>query len=295
MTGQPDRNKEPGIRESGTVKVSAEEAREIARKFYRYDQVAAERIPRTGDFREEHSRRYKDQGYLIIDQLLAREEIDAALQEVSDIIHQKLKGPRVQLSRPESELKTPEERERAVRKIYQYVDYAPALRSIAFHPELIRIVERLLGDKARLVGEQGLLKPPFGGAEKPWHQDMAYGGLFFKKQIVTVWIALDEAGLDNGCMHIIPRSHLGGGVPHYMIRDWQMCDAHVDVERDVAVPLAPGGALFFSGLLHHGTPANFSAKKRRALQFRYAPASSELMSKEAFRLMFTNEFTDAEC
>lgn len=80
-----------------------------------------------------------------------------------------------------------------------------------------------------------------------------------------------------------------------MIRDWQMCDSHVDCDKDVAAVMKPGSVLLFSGLLQHGTPANFSAKRRRALQFRYAPASSGLMSKEQFKIMFTNEMTEVEC
>ncbi|MBP1996621.1 phytanoyl-CoA dioxygenase family protein [Paenibacillus eucommiae] len=275
--------------------VPQEIAEDIARRYYRYDRLATERINRSENFVEKHISFYKDQGYVVVDQLLSQTEVDGALEEISDIIQKKLAGPKIQFFKPENEHWTAEERELAVRKIYNYVQFAPKLNAIAYHPAILHIVEQLLGDNAVLVGEQGLLKPPHGGGEKPWHQDMAYGGLFYKKQIVTVWIALDEANLDNGCMHIIPRSHLAGGVPHFLVRDWQMCDSHVDVEKDMAVCLQPGGALFFSGLLQHGTPANFSALKRRALQFRYAPASSELMSKEQFKLMFTGEIMDAEC
>lgn len=275
--------------------VPEEQARQIALRYYRYDNVAQTRFARSEPFSEEHLRFYKDQGYLIVDDLLTAEEVEGALEEIGDIIHQRLSGPKIQFSKPVDEGWTPEERELAVRKIYNYVRYAPRLGAIARHPAIIERVENLLGDKAVLVGEQGLLKPPFGGGEKPWHQDMAYGGLFFKKHIVTVWIALDEANLDNGCMHLIPRSHLQGGVPHFMIRDWQMCDTHVEVEKDTAVCLKPGGALLFSGLLQHGTPANFSPHKRRALQLRYAPASAELMDKEQFKLMFTGEMMDADC
>jgi phytanoyl-CoA hydroxylase len=275
--------------------VSEEEAKEIASSLYRYDKTASHRAAALEEVGAEHIKRYKEEGYIVVDRVLTDQEIKEALSEISDIIHSRLPGPKVQIVKSEGELKTPEEREFATRKVYDYVDYAPALRKIAFHAGILGLVEKLLGDKPKLVGNQGLLKPPFGGGEKPWHQDMAYGGLFYKKQILGVWIALDEAGLENGCMHIIPRSHLAGGVPHYSVRDWQMCDTHVDVERDVAVPLQPGGLLIFSGLLHHGTPANFSPKRRRALQFRFAPASSEMMTKDEFKLMFTNEMTDAEC
>lgn len=275
--------------------VPEQQAREIAQRYYRYDQLAETRFDGGEPFAEEHVRFYKRQGYLVVDNLICREEVEGALEEIGDIIHQRLSGPKIQFARPVEERWSPEERELAVRKIYNYVKYAPRLGALARHPAIIERVERLLGERAALVGEQGLLKPPFGGGEKPWHQDMAYGGLYFKKQIVTVWLALDEANLENGCMHIIPKSHSLGGVPHFMIRDWQMCDTHVDVEKDVAVCLKPGGALIFSGLLQHGTPANFSPFKRRALQFRYAPASVELMSKEQFKLMFTGDIMDAEC
>ncbi|WP_427892087.1 phytanoyl-CoA dioxygenase family protein [Kribbella sp. GL6] len=38
------------------------------------------------------------------------------------------------------------------------------------------------------------------------------------------------------------------------------------------VPLPPGGILFFHGLLHHGTPANRTGTRRRAVQLHYLPA-----------------------
>ncbi len=178
---------------------------------------------------------------------MTKEEIGQALSEIDDIIHGRLKGPRVQIVKPLEEIKTPEERVFATRKVYDFVGYAPAMTAIANHSGILGVAEKLLEDKPRLVGNQGLLKPPFGGTEKTWHQDMAYGGLFFfkKKQILGVWIALDEAGLDNGCMHIIPKTHRDGGTPHYALRDWQICDSNVVVERDVAVPLKPGAILIF--------------------------------------------------
>ncbi len=190
---------------------------------------------------------------------------------------------------------TAQERENAIRKINNYGEYAHGLGAITKHTGMLSLLERLLGEKPESIINQALLKPPFGGGEKPWHQDMAYGNQQFTKQTITVWIALDEADVDNGCMHIIPRSHLNGGVPHYQVRDWQICDTAVDTLRDVVAPLKPGGALLFSGLLHHGTPANFSSRRRRALQLRYAPVSAKLMDKEQYKLVFTNEMTDADC
>jgi phytanoyl-CoA hydroxylase len=73
-------------------------------------------------------------------------------------------------------------------------------------------------------------------------------------------------------MHVIPGSHKLGPMPHYHDRDCQLPDDRIDVDADVVVPLKPGGVLFFSGLIHHGTPPNQSAARRRAVQLHFAGA-----------------------
>jgi len=207
----------------------------------------------------------------------------------------KPKSPSVQLSKPRDQLHTPEERELATRKVWNFVDFEPKLNEMATHPKLLRVVELLLGAKPLLVDDAALLKPPHSGQEKPWHQDMAYRGLDYDRRIIGVWIALDEADAENGCMHVIPRSHMYGAIPHYSVRDWQICDTNVNVESDAIVPLKPGGVLFFHGMTHHGTPNNFSAKRRRAVQFHYAPMGARLMTPQEYRRMFTNEISNAQC
>lgn len=212
-----------------------------------------------------------------------------------DIIEGRSIGPRVQFVKKLELLKTPEEREWAARKVYDFVDHEPRLARVAHHPKVLAALEKLFGEKPKVVQDQAILKPPAGGAEKPWHQDMAYGPLAYDKSVIGAWFALDPADLDNGCMHVIPYSHRDGGVPHYAVRDWQICDSSVRVEQDVAVPLAPGGVLLFSGLLHHGTPPNFSTKRRRSVQIHYAPASAQKLTPQEYKRMFTNEMTGAEC
>ena len=92
-------------------------------------------------------------------------------------------------------------------------------------------------------------------------------------EIISVWIALQEADHENGCMHVIPGSHREGPVVHFKVRDWQICDTDVAKNHVVAVPLKPGGILFWHGRLHHGSPANHSARGRRSLQLHFIPES----------------------
>ncbi|MCQ6557658.1 phytanoyl-CoA dioxygenase family protein [Paenibacillus mendelii] len=247
------------------------------------------------EWKEEHISQFRQQGFLAIEGILSAAEIESAKQALSDIIAAPDAKGLVEFTTPRGELHTVEEMELAVRKVYKFVDGEERLAQISKHSTMLSIVERLLGESSKLVQDMALLKPPHGGGEKPWHQDMAYGPLAFDKSVLGVWIALDEAGIDNGCMHVIPRSHMEGATPHYALRDWQICDANVPVERNIAVPLKPGGILIFHGLLYHGTPYNFSSKRRRALQFHYAPESVVKLGMQEYKRIFTNELTNAEC
>ena len=140
-----------------------------------------------------------------------------------------------------------------------------------------------------------MIKPPRIGREKPWHQDMAYFNLPLDTTVVGAWIALDEATVDNGCMMLIPGSHKHGAVIHFHRRDWQICDSEVMNDSAVAVPLEPGSCLLFHGLIHHGSPANRSDKRRRAVQFHYRAASVQTTSDEERLARFGSEGKDVFC
>lgn len=268
----------------------------IKEQLYRFDKIAPHRLSKPEDFTDDSLRKYKELGYVAIEQVLTPEEVQAALQDITDVIHGRIVGPKIQLMR-DAQWSTPEEREFVVRKLHKFIDHCPALHHICYHPAILGILNRIFGENARFCEDQALLKPPSpdAGIEKPWHQDMAYPNFSFTKMVAGVWIALDDATHENGCMHVIPGSHREGPVPHYSVRDWQLCDASVDIPRDETVPLKPGGLMIFSGLLHHGTPPNLSNQRRRALQFHYAPSSAVKMTPEQYKLAFTNEMTQAEC
>jgi phytanoyl-CoA hydroxylase len=86
-----------------------------------------------------------------------------------------------------------------------------------------------------------------------------------------------------------------GPRPHYHDRDCQLPDDTIDVSRDVAIPLKPGGAMFFSGLLWHGTPPNTSQSRRQAMQFHYCTTIAAQMSKEEIIEMYHDADGFAGC
>lgn len=268
--------------------------------LYRYEKTVNKRIPTVNDVAEEDLGFFQENGYLVIDSLLTGAEIDEALAGMKQLLAGTgAETDVIQYERSLSEeyedpsAVPPEIKQDYVRKFMWFIDHDERMAAPAEKPELLELISTIVDSEPEMFQDMALLKPPHGGREKPWHQDKAYFDIELDAPVVGVWIALDEATAENGCMHIIPVSHRDGPVVHFERRDWQICDTDVQVDEDVMVPLEPGGALLFDGLLHHGTPPNHSEKRRRALQFHFTAADAEWLDDGLPE--FGAEGKDVEC
>ncbi len=267
--------------------------------LYHFD-TAAEGI--TGGFpavTEADIEYFHQYGYLVINDAFSPTEVEEALAGMTHLMDGKCPDFRAiqfepKLVKQKDEMEQ-DERRKAIRKIFRFVDYEPRLNAMATHAGLLGVLERVIGDTPQLFQDMGLVKPPRHGSEKPWHQDCAYFNLAEGTTVVGVWIALDEATPENGCLHIIPGSHIEGPMIHFKRRDWQICDTDVPVARDTMVPLKPGGCLFWHGMTHHGSPVNQSDQGRRALQFHYVPASCEEITTQERMAVYGSEGKDVDC
>ncbi|HCR18488.1 MAG TPA: hypothetical protein DIU35_13490 [Candidatus Latescibacteria bacterium] len=239
---------------------------------------------------------FHEQGYLVVDNVLSEEEIEGAKSGIESLIDGKnpnYKGVQIEGKWRGQDL-TREQRHSSVRKLAAFVEHDTRLKHISEHSKILSLLTTLMGEPPLMFQDMALLKPP-QGREKPWHQDCAYFNMPLGSLVIGVWIALDEATAENGCLHIIPGSHKEGPMLHFNCRDWQICDTDVEVKRDVMVPLEPGGCLFWNGMTHHGSPTNLSGNRRRALQFHYKPESSKSISKEERLGIFGGEMLGVEC
>jgi len=183
-----------------------------------------------------------------------------------------------------------------VRKLMWFVRHDPRFAAVAYAPELLRVVGELLGEEPEMFQEMALFKPPGIGREKPWHQDHAYFNLPEGTPVVGVWIAMDQALLANGCMVFLPGGHREGPMPHFNRRDWQICDSDILGRHGaVAAPLPPGGCVIFDGLTPHGTPANHSGLRRRAIQFHYVAKGTPRTTTEERMALFGSEGRNVSC
>ena len=144
-------------------------------------------------------------------------------------------------------------------------------------PRLVARVKDLLGDNVIGWGSHFFCKMPGDGKRVAWHQDASYWPLTPSKA-VTIWLAIDDASVENACMRYIPGSHRLG---HLTYRLSETDEANVlnqtvegieKLEPPVDVELKAGEVSMHSDLLLHGSEANQSARRRCGLTLRYCPA-----------------------
>mgnify|MGYP001821361477 CR=1 FL=1 len=85
--------------------------------------------------------------------------------------------------------------------------YAPELEESPFRAKALSIAQQLLGTTELSVGEHAFLKPARYGAATPWHQDEAYWSPLLEYHSLSLWMPLQEATEENGCMQFVPRSN----------------------------------------------------------------------------------------
>jgi phytanoyl-CoA hydroxylase len=243
---------------------------------------------------------YREAGFVSIDHAFTDDQIEGLIDALTQLtvadLPEKTQLQFENLAAGKIESMASEERLDYVRKLMWFVDLDPRIEAMAYEPNLIRLVTHLLGSEPEMFQEMALLKPPGIGREKPWHQDHAYFNLPEGTPVVGVWIALDEATPENGCMHFLPGRHKSGPIPHFNRRDWQICDTEIlGNDQAVAAPLKAGGFVIFDGLVPHGTPHNRTNTRRRALQFHYVAKGTPRISTEERMAMFGSEGRDVSC
>lgn len=243
---------------------------------------------------------FHDRGYLVIRNAFTQEETATGLAGLVDLIDGKVpdfKGLMFENAVKDRihELSADEKMD-SIRKLMWFVNYEDRLKALAEHPKLLSVLRRIIGSNSlTMFQDMGLIKPPKIGREKPWHQDMAYFNIPIDTVVVGAWIAFDPVDTENGCMMVQPGSHRAGPTVHFRRRDWQICDTDVARDSAVAVPMQPGDCLLFHGLIHHGTPANRTDRRRRAVQYHYRAEDVEQMSQEYRLSFFGSEGKDVSC
>jgi len=162
----------------------------------------------------------------------------------------------------------------------------PKLFDWLFDPNVLDVVESLIGPDIALWSSHFITKPANTGLRVPWHEDSAYWGkVLDPMEVVTVWLAVDPSTPANGCMRVIPGTHHNGysqyeDVQGEQVFGIQIKQGMVDESKAVDCALAPNECSVHHAKTIHGSNPNTSPLRRCGYTMRYVPASSKFRPEQ---------------
>lgn len=155
-------------------------------------------------------------------------------------------------------------------------------------PRVVNNVRILLREEIAFFHGKVMLKEAHSGGAWEWHQDYGYWydqGFVFPR-LMSVFVALDAATVENGCLNVLRGSHHLGRLTHTIVGeqtgvDPQRMPALEPMFERVAVEMTPGSALFFHCNQLHTSAPNLSDKHRRSFIMCYnALANPQIAPKK---------------
>jgi phytanoyl-CoA hydroxylase len=240
--------------------------------------------------------RFHRDGYLKFGRVLSEQQVEILRTALDRTIQQ-------ELARVDDSGLPPEfvyghdrkgEQTKGRREIHQFVNMwkvVPEYREVIHSPLITGAVRDLMPagtPQVRIWHDQVISKPPGDNKKFAFHHDFYFWPLD-RPTMVSCWLALDRATVENGCMHVIPGSHRdprfqpagcdlspdidlapapgGPGEPgslYQEVRTW-------DADRAKPVELEAGECMFHHCLNYHMTPQNTTDRQRRAFVMIYMP------------------------
>ena len=195
-------------------------------------------------------------GYLIVPNLFRREEAKKYKDEIKIILQ---------------EVRRESQGDDSPRKFVDetgvYVGLAArsgVFRQAVRDERLVDIIEAIIGPNVEFLSDKVVYKDDDKHVASPWHQDWPYWEGTHK---ISVWVALDDASPENGCLKLMPGSHLTS-----VIHDGDRSDGSgfghrirpeiIDENAAVTAPIEAGGAVFFHDLTLHASHPNSERRER---------------------------------
>ncbi len=220
---------------------------------------------------------YRDQGYLVVPGLVSPEEVEVLRADALRVCRGEYPHPNLE---PMPAGLTDDEVLRGFLCIHQPHKVSPVMldRGVR-HPGLAQVLSRLIGPDVKCMQSMLFVKPP-GFQGQAWHQDEIFIPTR-DRSLTGGWIALDDATLGNGCMWVLPGSHLWALYdqrPHDDPEEFDGAPESYGFEDagEVPVEAKAGDVVFFNGYLLHRSRKNRSDVFRRVLVNHYMNAWSRL-------------------
>lgn len=190
----------------------------------------------------------------------------------------------------------------SLKQLQQLFLYEPLFSRLMFGSKFERLASILLDDQVMGKNMQYFNKPPKIGKATPPHQD-GYYFMLKPNEALTMWLALEEVGPENGCVRYVRGSHKKGLRPHGRTDTLGFSQGIVDFGREedyaqsVFHPARAGDLLVHHSLTIHWAEANSSEElSRKALGFIYfaAKAREDKIAQAAYQKKLAEELAQTE-
>lgn len=228
---------------------------------------------------------FQRDGFLKGSRVLSDAEVDTLCQEMERVLErfkdgvEKVPGPKPVMCCNISRDPTA-----AIWQVVNIHDASDLFRRLVFHPTIAEEVAQLTeATGVRLWHDQIQYKPSGHGGVNYWHQDSPYWPVISRTRHVTAWVALDDVDEENGCMSMVPGSHLWGEAGPFLRTVLNDFGAMAGSYQGHAItvktcPVQRGCVHFHHGMTWHGSNANRSGRKRRAIALHYMPADTRFVA-----------------
>jgi ectoine hydroxylase-related dioxygenase (phytanoyl-CoA dioxygenase family) len=150
------------------------------------------------------------------------------------------------------------------------------------NPKIIDAVESLIGSEifANPVYNARPKVPGVAAGAVPWHQDKSYWPNANWNPVITVWIPLVDTNLENGCLHVWPRTHKTKLVTYHADTYTGTAYTEIDLKEQadrnaVCLPMKAGSAILFNDRCIHSSTPNLSRGVRWSVDLRYQPTEQQ--------------------
>ena len=221
---------------------------------------------------------FQQDGFLLIENFLDQQELDFWRQAVTEAIDhrggQKMPGSDIKVGVDDWINEDSEYYSKVFDQLLNFWQTNDKVKQIMFDEKLGEMVAQLAScNGIRIWHDQVLIKRPWANPTS-WHLDTPFWS-FSDRRALSIWVALDDATYQNGCLYFIPGSYHqttfeNPGIGKNMDAIFEFYPQFKNT-KSVAVPMKAGSCSFHNGLTIHGAGANMTNGFRRAMTCAYMP------------------------
>ena len=221
---------------------------------------------------------YQANGFIVIENFLSTEELDHWRNVVTGAVEDragiKIPGKDIKIGEADGINEDSDYFSKVFDQLLNLWQTNELVKELMLDKRIGQMAAQLSGaDGIRIWHDQALIKRPWANPTA-WHLDTPFWS-FSDRRALSIWVALDDATLENGCLFFIPGSHKFANFEKITIG--RNMDGIFNIypqlknRRSVAVPMKAGSCSFHNGLVVHGANANMTNGFRRAMTCAYMP------------------------